>query len=68
MNRIDHITKTMDFVRACGPVTEAAIAAELRIQHNKETAERDARNAITHGMQHGWMEKYDEECDAYCMA
>jgi hypothetical protein len=66
MNRIDHITLTMDFTRACGPVTEAQIAAELRRQHNAETAERDARNAIDHGTQHGWLEAYDEE--SFCMA
>ena len=66
MNRIDHITLTMDFTRACGPVTEAQIVAELRRQHNAETAERDARNAITHGEQHGWLERYDEQ--SFCMA
>jgi hypothetical protein len=66
---INHIEAAIMFVRACGPVTKAEIAREIRIQvqgATKDNCDDMADKAITHGLDRGWLEKYDEE--SFCIA
>ena len=69
MNPINHIESAIYFVRACGPATKAAIAHEIRVQVSgatKDNCDDLADKAIAHGMDRGWLEKYDE--DSFCLA
>jgi hypothetical protein len=66
---INHIEAAIMFVRACGPVTKAGIAHEIRVQvigATEDNCEDLADKAIAHGLDRGWLEKYDEE--SYDMA
>jgi hypothetical protein len=68
-NSIDHITAAVMFIRACGPVTKASIANEIRVQvigASKNNCGKLADQAIAHGLDRGWLEKYDEE--SFCIA
>jgi hypothetical protein len=65
----DTISITIQYVRACGPVTEEQIAHELKKQSsavNSKNAIIIARNAIDHGLSTGWLNAYDE--DSFCIA
>ena len=65
VKRHDPIEITIMLVRAMGPVTVAQIERELLTQctYTKTPADagRQARKAIAHGLEHGWLVKYDEE-------
>jgi len=66
---INHIEAAIMYVRACGPVTKAGIAREIRIQvqgATKDNCDALADKAIAHGLDRGWLEKYDEE--SFCIA
>lgn len=67
-DQINHIQAAILFVRACGPVTKESIAREIRIQTgaSKDKSSDLADKAIAHGLDRGWLEKYDEE--SFCIA
>lgn len=68
--RHDHISAAMEIVRACGPVGHAEIAREIRVQAdngNAENCDRLADAAIQHGLESGWLARYDDIPDAYVM-
>ena len=68
-NPINHIEAAIQYVRACGPVTKAGLAHEIRTQVQGATKGKCnylAVDAIQHGLQTGWLEKYDEE--SFCIA
>lgn len=65
----------MDIVRACGPVGRDSIAREIRMQADDVDAKnlvadsyRLADRAIRHGLETGWLARYDDIVDAYVMA
>ena len=69
MNPINHIEVAIYFVRACGPVTKAGIAHEILVQvtgATKANCDDLAGKAIAHGLDRGWLEKYDDE--SFCLA
>ena len=69
MNPINHIEAAIMYVRACGPVTKAGIAHEISVQVSGATNDNCddlAAKAIAHGLDRGWLEKYDEE--SFCIA
>ena len=60
---------TISYIRACGPSTLPAIANEIRIQATngtRENCERLAILAVNHGIDAGWLEKYDDK--SFCIA
>jgi hypothetical protein len=65
MQAKDSIQIAIMYVRACGPVTSAEIQGELLRQcvetHTAADAKRQASNAIKHGLERGWLERYDNE-------
>ncbi len=68
---INHIEAAIQFVRACGPVTEESIANEIRNQvagadKPGVDVKKLAKLAVQHGLDRGWLESYDEE--SFCMA
>ena len=66
---INHIEAAIMHVRACGPVTKAGIAHEIRAQvigATNENCNELAEKAIAHGLDSGWLENYDEE--SFCIA
>ncbi len=71
MKKVDHIEAAIQFVRACGPVTETSIASEIRKQvagANKPGVDvrKLAGMAIQHGLTRGWLERYDD--NSFCIA
>ncbi len=69
MQQLDSIQITIMYVRASGPVTSEEIQAELLAQcvgtHTAADAKRQAGNAIKHGLERGWLERYDNESFAF---
>ena len=66
---INHIEAAIMYLRACGPATKSAIANEINAQvigATKENCDDLADKAIAHGLDRGWLEKYDDE--SFCMA
>ena len=69
--RHDHIKAAIEIVRACGPVGREEIAREIRVQAdngNQWNCHTLAEDAIRHGLETGWLARYDDEEDAYVMA
>ena len=68
---VSHIDAAIGIVRACGPVGRGEIAAEILAQATNGTASNClwlADAAIRHGLETGWLERYDDIEDAYVMA
>lgn len=67
----DHIAAAIEIVRASGPVGREEIAREIRTQATNGTPEncyRLADAAISHGLNTGWLARYDDIENAYVMA